>query len=210
MYVMEKTELCLLAEKYKTDKCRLYRHNYTPYYYALLSPYRESIKDILEIGVGFPGKPGSNVMEHVANLGYKKGGSLYMWREFFPKAQIVGLDIHPEAMFTDESIQTFLSNQTDEETIQRNLAGKQFDFIIDDGSHNLHDQQKSFDILFPFLRKDGIYIIEDMLPLWTPDIKDHFIHYCKDVLLCKEAKVYDIRADSNFVVEDDVFIFIQK
>jgi hypothetical protein len=207
---MEKTELCLLAEKYKTDKCRLYRHNYTPYYYALLSPYRQSIKDILEIGVGFPGKPGSNVMEHVANLGYKKGASLYMWREFFPNAQILGLDIHPEAMFTDDSIQTFLSNQTDEETIKRNLTRKQFDFIIDDGSHILQDQQKSFDILFPFLRQGGIYIIEDLSPSWTPDIMLHFQNYCKSTLNCKEAKIYDIRSDSGFLVKDDIFIFIQK
>ena len=37
-----------------------------------------------------------------------------------------------------------------------------FDIIIDDGSHINADMKASFDYLFPLLKADGIYVIEDM------------------------------------------------
>jgi hypothetical protein len=37
-----------------------------------------------------------------------------------------------------------------------------FDIILDDGSHYMKDQQKSFKYLFDHLREKGIYILEDL------------------------------------------------
>ncbi len=38
-----------------------------------------------------------------------------------------------------------------------------FDIIIDDGSHMNRDVIKSFELLFPLLNDNGIYIVEDTI-----------------------------------------------
>jgi hypothetical protein len=208
---MNKTELCLLAEKYKTDKCILYRHNYTPYYNEFLSPYKDTYTHVLELGVGFPGEPGSGVMEHVAKLGYEKGGSLRMWRDFFVHAEVWGFDNHPNAIFQDTRIHTFLVDQTDKDSIQNICSKSQFDFILDDGGHIYNDQIKSFEILEPFLKKDGIYIIEDLNPeYWTPEAIQVFLDMVRNTLNFSNAVLYDIRKDTNFLVNDDLFLYLKK
>lgn len=208
---MEKTELCLLAEKYKTDKCVLYRHNYTPYYHKLLLPYKNTFTSILEIGVGFPGTPGSGIMEHVASIGYQKGGSLRMWKDFFVGATIYGFDNHPDAIFQDERIETYLVDQTDKLSIESFCKEKSFDFILDDGGHIYSDQIKSFEILEPFLKKNGFYIIEDLNPdYWTPESIQTFLDKAKEQYHFQEATLFDIRKDTNYLVNDDLFLFLQK
>ena len=39
---------------------------------------------------------------------------------------------------------------------------KNFDLIIDDGSHHIVHQQISLGFLFPFLKQKGIFIVEDI------------------------------------------------
>lgn len=152
------TPLCDLAYKYGTDKCPEINHSYTPFYYKLLQPKRNSIKKILEIGIGYP----SN-MNHIVPH-YRAGASLYMWREFFPNAMIYGADILPEALFKDAHIETFLCNQK-KDTDLTNLiksTGSDIDIVIDDGSHVKKVQVFTCLILLPLLKKDVIYIIEDV------------------------------------------------
>jgi hypothetical protein len=45
--------------------------------------------------------------------------------------------------------------------IKNNLKKNSFDFIIDDGSHNLSDQLFSLNYFLPYLKKNSFYIIED-------------------------------------------------
>jgi hypothetical protein len=203
---MEKTELCLLAEKWKTDKCKALFHNYTPYYYDLLKDKKETATSVLELGIGFPG-----CMSHVSHLGYKKGASLYMWRDFFPNSKIYGIDIKAETMFEDDRIQTYLSGQTDYLTLEKVLGDKQFDLIVDDASHQPQDQKKSFLFLQKYLKPDGIYIIEDLINgLWPNDQVEELFEIAKKEHGFKIAKEFDIRKDSNYKVGDDRFLFFQK
>jgi len=37
-----------------------------------------------------------------------------------------------------------------------------FDIIVDDGSHDMNDIKISLDVLFPFLKEGGLYLIEDL------------------------------------------------
>lgn len=136
------TPLCKLAYKYKTDKCPQIKHSYTPFYYELLKD--KDIKKVLELGIA-------------------KGGSLRMWRDFFPKAQIYGLDIVEETLIQEERITSYLCDETKEKDLRDVIKkiGSDIDLFIDDGSHRSNHQIFAAKILRPLL-KNAIYIIEDV------------------------------------------------
>jgi len=154
------TDLCRLAYRYGSDKCPIMLHHYTPVYYNLFKDKRKTVKKVLEIGVGGP-----QDMSHCAN--YTRGASLYMWRDFFPKAQIYALDIVPELIFKDERIVTFLGDQTKTTDLKKLIKkiGKDIDLVIDDGSHKAEDQIFTCLTLMPLLNKEVIYAIEDIVDL---------------------------------------------
>jgi demethylmacrocin O-methyltransferase len=150
------TPLCELAHKYGSDKCAPF-HGYTPRYYKMFHDKRKDIKKVLEIGVGTP-----STMLHVKK--YKVGSSLYMWRDYFPNAQIYGIDIAPECIFKDDRIETFYCDQSDREGLARLMdrIGEDIDIVIDDGSHIPEHQIITCLTLMPFLSKSVVYVIEDV------------------------------------------------
>ena len=114
-------------------------------------------------------------MGHIPN--YKIGASLYMWQEFFPEAQIFGADISPNAMIDDKRIKTYICDETDEEQVKQlvNKVGSDVDLFIDDASHFVSHQIFLAKTILPLLKKDVIYIIEDV---GMPDhIKKGLIDY---------------------------------
>jgi len=154
------TELCDLAYKYGSDKCPKIKHHYTPYYYKLFKDRRESIKKVLEIGIGNKEQHG---MRHVPRS-YVTGASLRMWRDFFPNAQVYGIDNDQSCMFEDERITTIYRTQSRVVDLSKVLmvTGRDIDIVIDDGSHYTSDQVFTCSVLMPLLKDDVIYIIEDM------------------------------------------------
>lgn len=160
------TELCKLAYKYGTDKCPQLKHNYTPVYYEMFKDKRNSIKKVLEMGIGY-----YKTMQQVAVIFdkglkrfYHRGASLKMWRDFFTNAQIYGADITPEALIGDERITTFLCDETKKEDIEDLVrqTGADIDIFIDDGSHRWRNQVFLAKTILPLLNKKVIYIIEDV------------------------------------------------
>ena len=151
------TPLCKLAQKYGSDKCPQILHFYTEYYYGLLKDKKQKFKKILEVGVG-----SVELMPHCPN--YVNGASLHMWRDFFPKAQIYGADIVPELVFKKDRIETFLCNASLKEDLLKLIekTGTDIDLFIDDGSHHSKHQIFTCAVLMPLLKKDVIYIIEDV------------------------------------------------
>lgn len=158
------TLLCDLAKKYETDKggyghmrygggdsdtC----HNYTPHYDKLLGASREQVQTVLEIGV------------HM-------GCSLRMWREYFPNAQILGLDTNGACvMHEGERITVSMADQNnpgqlhaacDRFLFRHGRLTYGFDLIVDDGSHVRDHQIVSLKTLLPYLHRDGTYVIEDL------------------------------------------------
>lgn len=98
-------------------------------------------------------------------IGVLNGGSLEMWRYYFPKAKIVGIDINPDCKKheqLDKDIHIRIGDQTDKEFLQclEDEFGT-FDLILDDGSHHVDHVNKTFQFLFPKLADGGIYLIED-------------------------------------------------
>lgn len=143
------TRLCEIARTYHTDKAGWY----TPFYDLLFSgDRRERIRKVLEVGIGTV-----ETMPHVP--GYLPGASLFMWRDYFPDAEIYGVDIDPRTFNTGIGFQTICSDSRDPE-----LAAKlpsNFDLIVDDGSHNPDVQWETFLNLFPLVKDAGLYVIED-------------------------------------------------
>jgi hypothetical protein len=176
-WLQNETPLCILAFKNKTDKCPKIKHTYTPYYYDILSPIQDKCKNLLEFGIGF-----NNYTE-----GALQGGSLKMWREFFPNASLIGLDFNKDLLFKDDRIDTFFTDQKSEEilintkgdilTKYPNLVSDKFDMILDDGSHDYEDQIRSLLIYWDLLTVGGYYIIEDLYADSDKFITDERIQY---------------------------------
>ncbi|HKQ79384.1 MAG TPA: class I SAM-dependent methyltransferase [Blastocatellia bacterium] len=110
----------------------------------------------------------SLVTEKIAllELGVHKGGSLLLWRDYFPKALIVGVDIQPQFDFSrEERIRVFQGAQQDTAfltEVANQTAPEGFDIIIDDASHFGALTRTSFWRLFDnHLKPSGIYAIED-------------------------------------------------
>ena len=127
----------------KGKKITKWKH-YFPIYEKHFTPIRNRPIKILEIGI-------------------LNGGSLEMWRYYFPEATIVGIDINPLCkQHEQEGINVRIGDQTDEKFLQSLIDEfGAFDLIIDDGSHHVAHVNKTFQFLFPKLADDGIYFIED-------------------------------------------------
>ena len=96
-------------------------------------------------------------------IGVKEGASIRMWRDFFPQAKIVGIDINPMCVrHAGGNVTVEIVDQGDL-TAMRAFANRvaDFDVIIDDGGHAMRQQIMSFEVLFPKLAGGGIYFIED-------------------------------------------------
>lgn len=146
------TELCEIAAKWKTDKTG----SYTTFYHTLFEHRRAQIKKVLEIGIG-----SVEAMKHVE--GYVPGASLRMWRDYFPNAQVFGLDNDRDVLFSADRIKTRECDQSRESHLldAAHWAGGDFDLILDDGSHQEDDQVLTAVTLMPFVKNGGLYIIED-------------------------------------------------
>ncbi len=172
------SELHHLCQKHGTDKghtdlathpCgglagKSYTHNYASVYDLLFAQKRKHIKNILECGIG-ANNPETGGSMTWASDAYKPGASLRMWQEYFPNAQIVGLDHDPTCLFTDERIETYQCDQTDPKSIANFLAQigeRKFDIVIDDGLHKYHAGITLFENVIDRLTDDGIYVIEDI------------------------------------------------
>jgi demethylmacrocin O-methyltransferase len=91
-----------------------------------------------------------------------------IWKSYFPNANIVGIDIQ-SYNFKIERITTFVGDQTDLKFLSGLLKKyRNFDVIIDDGSHVSKDIIKSFTFLFDFLVDGGLYVVEDLQTSYFP------------------------------------------
>jgi SAM-dependent methyltransferase len=166
-YKMEDLEIIFL--KYDTDK-NVYFHNYTRQYNSLLHNFREKPIKYLEIGVG-------------------KGDSIKAFRETFKKSTCcLGLDTDSRCKnYEDVENNVFveIGDATDSNFIQQ-ITTKygSFDVILDDGSHKNKDVIKSFELLFPLLNDNGLYIVEDTIcykskDYLVPNYENHLQYFFK-------------------------------
>jgi len=137
------TALDELALRYGVDKSSKV-HHYTRAYEQHFGPWRDRPLSLLEIGVG-------------------EGNSLRMWRDYFPQANIFGLDVKNSPPLEGPRIKVFVGSQGDDLALEKMAAGTgPLDIVIDDGSHRWSDQIGSFKALYPHVKPGGFYVIEDL------------------------------------------------
>lgn len=169
------TKLCEIAKTYHTDKTGWY----TPFYSLLFEGW--SPDRMLEVGIGTP-----ESMAHVR--GYIPGASLLMWRDYFPYAEIWGLDIDERVCKSAvPRIRTICSDSRDGRLHRLSLA---FDLIVDDGDHDPDVQWETFQNLFPLLNEGGFYIIEDAASYFY--LSDKLEGYGHQIVLCPIAGIAGI------------------
>ena len=118
-------------------------------YEKYFTPLRDSKINILEIGVD-------------------NGDSLRIWREFFSKANICGIDIDKK-IFRINNTNILQGDQSDVNFLKSLVSEyKKFDIIIDDGSHQAKHIIASFNYLFNYLSDNGLYVIEDLQTSYIP------------------------------------------
>lgn len=114
----------------------------------------------------FRGKPLTMI-----EIGIFNGGSLPMWRHYFgPQATIVGVDINPGCRkYAEPGIEIVIGDQADRGFL-RSLVDRfpDFDILVDDGGHWMHQQIATFEELYPRLRPDGVYLCEDTHTSYMP------------------------------------------
>jgi hypothetical protein len=103
------------------------------------------------------------VIHKVLEIGVHKGGSLRMWRDFF-NAEVYGWDVLDECLINEDGIQSFKVDASNPVEILRFFIehGRDFDLVVDDGSHKWGDQLTAFSTIFPLLKSGAVYILEDL------------------------------------------------
>jgi hypothetical protein len=120
-----------------TDKS--YRHGYLRYYDRLLSDLDPS--KVLEVGIHW-------------------GASLALWREFWPDAEVHGIDMHIEPAVDVDRMVIHLGDAYTDEMVD-SLPGP-FDFILDDGPHTIESQEFFVANYVHLLAPGGVLVVEDL------------------------------------------------
>jgi hypothetical protein len=145
----------LNLDAYETDKIR---HGYLDVYDAIMAPWIDKEIKLLEIGV-------------------YRGGSLKLWRDYFPRGTIVGIDRKlPQHFRLGERIQVFEGSHGDKRflsEVANKTAPGGFDIIIDDASHIGEKTKRAFWYLFDHhLKLGGLYAVEDWGTGYLDDFPD--------------------------------------
>ena len=169
-----------LAKQFRTDK-QYPTHSYIEKYY---SKTFESLKDR------------KNLI--VVEIGIHEGESLELWNKYFDDAHIIGIDRRPVNYTPSSKNITVIQGKSSRADTFKTIQN--VDIVIDDGSHKVVDQITTYNILYPRLNPNGIYIIEDIRKI--DESKNSFLS------LNKNTTIFDYRKNLNR--SDDVIVEIRK
>jgi len=142
------TKLTTIGMKYQTDKA--YFHLFTEF-------YNDYFQKVIDANVDRP--------INILGIGIDKGASLLMYKDFFPSTtniHAIDININSVDLQLGDNIHTYLCSQDNFELLALLFNETKFDIIIDDGSHLTSHQQSSLGFFFPYLKKNGIYVCEDL------------------------------------------------
>lgn len=120
-----------------------------------LSVYESELSEYL-----LQGKP-----LRLLEIGVQNGGSLEIWEKVLPAGStIIGMDIDPRCrrLALKSNITILIGDASNPKALDDLLGDKQFDIIVDDGSHQQAEITSTFQSLFPRLIDGGVYFLEDL------------------------------------------------
>lgn len=134
-----------IALHYGTDKSSAH-HNYCQVYERYFDPIRSLCLSVLEFGV-------------------EKGASIRTWLEYFPCADVVGVDILDCPPVNDPRYK-FIKGQISDPALWDSLG--KFDIIIDDDGHRGEETITAISLGIPHLNPGGLLIAEDLHTCYNP------------------------------------------
>lgn len=192
----EMTELGYLFNKYGCDKSS--KHHYDNIYHPQLMHLRDKPIKLLEVGIF-------------------RGESLQAWLDYFPNAEIFGIDVFTRvdpkqiAVLQNPRVKWFKMDSTSHGVTEalRAFVGEdiKFDVIVDDGLHTPRANADTFSNLIPLLADDGKYFIEDVWPLHIMrkhEWDHHWLHSHPDNYNKEEMRYFLNTLDPYTYVEFDL------
>tara|TARA_Y100000817_G_scaffold313359_1_gene309327 strand:+ start:1411 stop:2154 length:744 start_codon:yes stop_codon:yes gene_type:complete len=145
-----------LFHYYGSDKAEVFKlsnrpgHGFSKFYEKKLEKYKNIKINILEIGS-------------------YSGASAAAFVKYLPNSNVFCFDVNiSNFKYKSKKIKVFDIDIKNEQKVKNILKDifidykfTDFDLIIDDGSHNLSDILISMKLFFKFIKKEGLYIIED-------------------------------------------------
>lgn len=115
----------------------------------------------------------------ILEIGVRGGGGTELFYKYFEdQCEIYGVDIEERVKRIQKKYpqtQIFIGDQADP-VFMKHVAetiGKPIDIVLDDGGHFMHQQIRSFEALFPFVREGGVYVIEDVQTSYNEKFNNH-------------------------------------
>jgi len=161
-------------------------------------------------------------------IGVRGGGGTELFYKYFgDECEVFGVDIEERVKRIQKKYpQTslFIGDQADP-VFMKHVAesiGKPIDIVLDDGGHFMHQQIRSFEAIFPFVRDGGVYVIEDVQTSYNDQFNNHttptLIEYMKEkvdeVVLGNREHIKSIQFYKDMVViqkdHDIPFGFVYK
>jgi len=168
----------------ETDKGTV--HDYIDGYYSKeFTPRKSDNLKILEIGIW-------------------EGGSLKLWSDFFTNAEIQAVEVNNRKwIYKPEHIKVINKSGYEQSTLDL-FEDDYFDYIIDDGPHNVQSQIYAIENWLSKVKKGGKLIIEDIQNIDSS--RRRFKDSCEKMGV--EYNEVDLRKNKGR--HDDVLIILQK
>ena len=139
-----------------SDNIKHSSHGYDAFYEKLFKENRTKNLNIMEFGI-------------------HHGDSLAALSSYFPNANIVGVDKNPfSTNYKSKRIRTLHCDVSSEKNLESlsNYLNKDYDYIIDDASHNPIHQKLTLFSMFQNLKSGGIFVIEELNFFQSENNKD--------------------------------------
>ena len=139
-----------------SDNIKHSGHGYDAFYEKLFKENRTKNLNIMEFGI-------------------HHGDSLAALSSYFPNANIVGVDKNPfSTNYKSKRIRTLHCDVSSEKNLDSlsNYLNKDYDYIIDDASHNPIHQKLTLFSMFQNLKSGGIFVIEELNFFQSENNKD--------------------------------------
>tara|TARA_B100000989_G_C19530688_1_gene469605 strand:+ start:4310 stop:5158 length:849 start_codon:yes stop_codon:yes gene_type:complete len=149
-------------------------HGYQKFYENHLSKIKDSNIEMLEIG-SF------------------RGNASAAFYFYLPNCNITSVDLYPDLfLYKSNRITNYYLNNSLGDEIQNKILmkDKKYDFIIEDAGHYYKDQIISLFKIFPKLKKNGIYVVEELdFPDTRLDMNSNNEHpTLKEILISIKSK----------------------